>query len=67
MEVYGFLTTEVNAVVAPYHKKAMPVFLRTADEVDTWLRAPWAEARALQRPLPAEDLSVIEAPVSRAP
>jgi putative SOS response-associated peptidase YedK len=64
-EFYGFLTTEANAVVAPYHSKAMPVFLRTQDEVDIWLRAPWKEAVALQTPLPAEDLVVIETPPKR--
>ncbi|MBO9708086.1 MAG: SOS response-associated peptidase family protein [Caulobacter sp.] len=65
-EVYGFLTTEANAVVAPFHSKAMPVFLRTAEEVDVWLRAPWAEAASLQRPLPETDLRVIETPPKRA-
>jgi putative SOS response-associated peptidase YedK len=30
--VYGFLTTEPNAIVAPIHPKAMPVILRTDEE-----------------------------------
>ena len=33
-ELYGFLTTEANAVVAPIHPKAMPVILTTRAEVD---------------------------------
>lgn len=65
MGVYGFLTTEPNGVVGPYHKKAMPVFLRTAEEADLWLRGPWSEARVLPRPLPDEDLRVIEPPPKR--
>lgn len=36
--LYGFLTTEPNAVVGPIHPKAMPVILTTAEERDVWLR-----------------------------
>ena len=67
MEVYGFVTTKPNAVVAPYHKKAMPVFLRTAADIETWLTAPWKDARALQVPLPDEDLQVIDTPPKPVP
>lgn len=66
-DFFGFVTTKANAVVKPFHKKAMPVFLRTAEEVDTWLRAPWKEAIGLQRPLADEDLKVIDVPPRRDP
>src|ERR1700722_7962911 len=36
-ELFGFLTTEPNAVVTPIHPKAMPVILTTPAEVDLWL------------------------------
>lgn len=59
-EVYGILTTDPNNVVKPIHSKAMPVILTTSQEIETWLSAPWEEARALQRPLPDDMLMIVE-------
>ena len=53
-DLYGFLTTEPNDVVAPIHPKAMP-----QEEIETWPTVPAEEPLKLQRPLPAHMLKIV--------
>ena len=58
-ELFGFLTTEANAIVAPIHPKAMPVILTTPEGADLWLSAGADDALALQWPLPDDALRIV--------
>jgi putative SOS response-associated peptidase YedK len=58
-ELFGFLTTESNAIVKPIHDKAMPVILTSAEEIETWMTASADEAMRLQRPLPDDKLQIV--------
>jgi putative SOS response-associated peptidase YedK len=59
-ELFGFLTTEANAIAAPIHPKAMPVTLTDPGEIDLWLSAEaTADALRLQRPLPDDALRIV--------
>jgi putative SOS response-associated peptidase YedK len=57
--LYGFLTTEPNALVEPIHAKAMPVVLTTDEEFELWLQGPAEEALKLQRPAPLGLLEIV--------
>ena len=58
-DLFGFLTSAPNAEVGAVHPKAMPVILTEPAEWETWLTAPWAGAKALQRPLPDGSLRIV--------
>ena len=66
-KLFGVLTTEPNKEVAPIHPKAMPVILTTLDEIGLWMTAPWAEAKAQQRPAPDDALMIAAGTAKRSP
>jgi putative SOS response-associated peptidase YedK len=57
--LFSFLTCEPNAEVAAIHPKAMPVILRTTDDMERWLSAAPDQLTALQCPLPDGALAVV--------
>ncbi len=57
--LFSFLTTDPNKVVKPVHDKAMPVILTTAEECDVWLDGTTAAALKLQKPAPADLLTIV--------
>lgn len=64
LELFAFLTTAPNGVVAPVHQKAMPVILRTEEE-RYWIRALWDAAKDLQKPLSDDVLRIVPDRVER--
>ena len=46
-DLFAFLTTDPNLEVGAIHPKAMPVILRTAEEIDAWMTATPTDVLAL--------------------
>jgi putative SOS response-associated peptidase YedK len=58
-DLFAFLTTDPNSEVGAIHPKAMPVILRTMEEIDAWMTQPPDVALRLQRPLPDGSLLIV--------
>jgi putative SOS response-associated peptidase YedK len=59
MDVYAFLTTKPNEVVAPIHPTRMPVMLVGEEAQETWLAGSQKEAIELARPYSADRMEVV--------
>jgi len=58
-KLFGFLTTDTNALDGSIHSKAMPVILTNPEEMGLWMRAPWTEAAASKWPLSDGALGIV--------
>jgi putative SOS response-associated peptidase YedK len=59
LDVYAFLTTTPNALVATVNHERMPVLLTGATDFDTWLNGTPKEAFGLARELEAEQMRLV--------
>jgi len=58
-DVYAFLTTRPNEVVAPIHPTRMPVMLVGDEAQETWLTGSPKEAIVMARPYPADRMEIV--------
>lgn len=59
LDVYAFLTTTPNPLVATINHERMPVMLTSEAAFETWTRGSPAEAFALARQLEAEQMQIV--------
>ena len=65
IDVFSFMTTKPNQLVATIHPSRMPVMLTSDDEWDLWLNGTPAEARSLVHSYPAENMAIVQASTER--
>jgi putative SOS response-associated peptidase YedK len=60
LDVFAFMTTTPNALVATINHERMPVLLTGEDQFETWLHGSPAAAFALARQHPAEAIRIVQ-------
>jgi len=60
LEVYAFLTTTPNALVATINHERMPVLLTRQEAFEAWLRGAPVEALALAREYPPWQMRIVQ-------
>jgi putative SOS response-associated peptidase YedK len=60
IEVYAFLTTTPNKLVATINHERMPVLLTREDEFDAWLNGAPHLAFALAREYPPDQMRIVQ-------
>jgi putative SOS response-associated peptidase YedK len=60
LEVYAFLTTTPNNLVATVNHERMPVLLTREEEFDAWLNGAPQVAFALAREHPTEQMRIVQ-------
>ena len=65
IDVFSFMTTKPNQLVATIHPSRMPVMLTSDGEWDLWLNGTATEARSLVHSYPAENMAIVQASTER--
>ena len=60
LDVYAFLTTTPNPLVATINHERMPVLLTRPDEFDRWIHGTPEAAMAIAREHPAEQMHIVQ-------
>jgi putative SOS response-associated peptidase YedK len=60
LDVFSFMTTTPNALVAPVNHERMPVLLATEEDHEMWLNGSVEVALALVKPFPPERMRIVQ-------
>ncbi len=60
LDVFSFMTTTPNALVATVNHERMPVLLGTEDEHNVWLNGSVEDALSLVKPFPLDRMRIVQ-------
>ena len=60
LDVFSFMTTTPNALVATVNHERMPVLLATEEDHETWLDGSVEDALGLVKPFPPEQMRMVQ-------